>query len=365
MSHIGVQNDPDQRSRERERPRSRSRARTIRRGILVGLLVLVLTGGGAAWWMYQGLDSNLKDGAVDLNKTLGDGKDRPARTAAAAGATNLLVLGSDSRAGKNAALDPGSDVSGARSDTALLVHIAKGRTKAVAVSIPRDTLVTRPECTRSDGTVVPSRKRVMFNSVFSQVGLACTAKTVEAMSDVRVDHLIVLDFAGFKGLVDAVGGVTVTLDQPITPLGLTAGAHRLDGTQALKFVRTRYGYGDGSDLGRIGLQQQFMLALLSEIKRQDLLGSPAKLYRIADTLTASLTTDSDLASLTALAKFGRSVQGIDPAAMETIMLPVSYDKQDPNRVVAAEPQAAALWKAIRTDSTIPESAKKSPAGGGS
>ncbi|ELP70239.1 LCP family protein [Streptomyces turgidiscabies] len=352
----------DQPSRRRERPRSR--ARTVRRSLLAGLLVLVVGGGGTAWWMYQGLDSNLKEGAVDLDKALGDGKNRPVRTAVAGDATNLLVLGSDSRAGANAALDD-AKVSGARSDTALLVHIAKGRTQAVAVSIPRDTLVTRPECTAPGGTVVPSAKRVMFNSVYSQVGSACTVKTVEAMSDVRVDHLIELDFAGFKELVDAVGGVTVTLDKPITKLGLSAGAHRLDGTESLKFVRTRYGYGDGSDLGRIGLQQRFMLALLSEIKRQGLLGSPTRLYRIADTLTESLTTDSGLASLTSLAEFGRSVQGIDPAGMETVMLPVAYDKVDPNRVVAVEPQADALWKAIRTDSPIPEWAKKSPAGGGS
>lgn len=107
-----------------------------------------------------------------------------------------------------------------------------------------------------------------------------------------------------------------------------------------------------------------MLALLSEIKKQDLLGSPTKTYKIADSLTEALTTDSQLASLTSLAKFGRSMQGVDPNDMETIMMPVAYDKVDPNRVVAAEPQAGTLWKAIRTDSAIPESAKKSPATGG-
>ncbi len=108
-----------------------------------------------------------------------------------------------------------------------------------------------------------------------------------------------------------------------------------------------------------------MLALLSEIKKQDLLGSPTKTYKIADKLTAALTTDSELASLTKLADFGRSLNGVDPATMETIMLPVQYDEIDPNRVVAAEPQATQLWKAVRSDSEIPpESAKKSPAHGG-
>ncbi len=193
-------------------------------------------------------------------------------------------------------------------------------------------------------------------------------KTVEQMSGVRMDHYVEVDFAGFKDLVDAIGGVTVTVDQDIhdtsSGLDLKAGTHRLNGTQSLEFVRTRHGIGDGSDLGRIGLQQKFMLALLTEIQKQDLLGSPVKAYKIADQLTATLTTDSALASLPKLAEFGRSLNGVNPSTMETIMLPVAYDKVDPNRVIAAEPQADTLWKAVRSDATIPESAKKSPATGG-
>ncbi|WP_367320267.1 LCP family protein [Streptomyces sp. HUAS ZL42] len=340
---------------------SRSQGRTIRRVLLLGLLVVVLGAGGTGWWLYSDLDGNIK--GVDIDKAIGD--DRPEKLPTSG--QNILILGSDSRAGANASLNTGN-VSGARSDTALVMHIPEGRTQAVGISIPRDTLVTRPECTKSDGTKVASAKRVMFNSIYSQVGPACVVKTVEQISGVRMDHYVEIDFAGFKGLVDAIGGVPVTVDQDIhdksSGLDLTAGTHRLDGTQALAFVRTRHGIGDGSDLGRIGLQQKFMLAMLSEIKKQDLLGSPAKAFKIADKLTAALTTDSDLASLSKLADFGRSLNGIDPADMETIMLPVAYDKVDPNRVVAAEPQASTLWKAIRTDSQIPESAKKSPATGG-
>ncbi|MGW2731456.1 LCP family protein [Streptomyces sp. NPDC001494] len=329
--------------------------------VLLSLLVLVLAAGGIGYWLYSDLDNNIK--GVDIDKAIGD--DRPEKLPTSG--QNILILGSDSRAGANAAVGAGN-VSGARSDTALVMHIPEGRTRAVAVSIPRDTLVTRPECTKSDGSTVASANRVMFNSIYSQVGPACVVKTVEQISGVRMDHYVEVDFAGFKGLVDAIGGVTVTVDQDIhdssSGLNLTAGTHRLDGTQALQFVRTRHGIGDGSDLGRIGLQQQFMLALLSEIKKQDLLGSPTKTYKIADELTTALTTDSDLASLTKLADFGRSLNGVDPSTMETIMLPVAYDKVDPNRVVAAQPQANQLWKAIRSDAVIPESAKKSPATGG-
>ncbi|MGX4689204.1 LCP family protein [Streptomyces sp. JNUCC 63] len=339
-------------------PRTRRRWGRI---VLLTLLVLVLATGGVGYWLYSGLDGNIK--GVDIDKAIGD--DRPEKLPTSG--QNVLILGSDSRAGANAALDTGK-VSGARSDTALVMHIPEGRTKAVAISIPRDTLVTRPECTKSDGTTVASANRVMFNSIYAQVGPACVVKTVEQISGIRMDHYVEIDFAGFKGLVDAIGGVTVTVQQDIhdksSGLNLTAGTHRLDGTQSLQFVRTRHGVGDGSDLGRISLQQQFMLNMLSEIKKQDLLGSPTKAYKIADELTAALTTDSGLASLTKLAEFGRSLNGVDPSSMETIMLPVQYDKVDPNRVVAAEPQATQLWKAVRADSAIPESAKKSPATGG-
>ncbi|WP_037856111.1 LCP family protein [Streptomyces sp. NRRL S-340] len=337
------------------------RRRRVWRWIALGLVVLVLAAGGTGYWLYSDLNSNIK--GVDIDRALGD--DRPEKLPTSG--QNVLVLGSDSRAGANASLDTGK-VAGARSDTALVIHIPEGRKKAVAVSIPRDTLVTRPECAKADGSTLPSAKRVMFNSVYSLAGPACVVKTVEKMSGVRMDHYLEIDFAGFKNLVDAIGGVTVTVDQDIhdksSGLDLSAGSHRLDGTQSLQFVRTRHGIGDGSDLGRIGLQQKFMIALLSEIKKQDLLGSPAKAYKVAAGLTQSLTTDSGLSSLTKLAEFSRSMKGVDPATMDTIMLPVQYDTQDPNRVVAAEPQSTQLWKALRADRTIPESAKDSPAKGG-
>ncbi|BDD75556.1 LCP family protein [Streptomyces violaceoruber] len=363
MTHAPTETSPrrSRRAPSRRRPARPPGRRRVWRWVGLSLVLLLLVVGGVGYWLYSDLNGNIK--GVDINEAIGD--DRPEKLPTSG--QNILVLGSDSRSGDNAGLGTGK-VAGARSDTAMVMHIPEGRTEAVAVSIPRDTLVTRPECRKQDGTEAAAAKRVMFNSIYSQVGPACVVKTVEQMSGIRMDHYVEIDFAGFKDLVDAIGGVTVTVDQdihdPSSGLDLTAGTHKLNGTDSLAFVRTRHGVGDGSDLGRIGLQQQFMLALLSEIKRQDLLGSPTKTFKIADQLTAALTTDSDLASLTKLAEFGRSLNGVDPAAMETIMLPVAYDTQDRNRVVAAQPQAEQLWEALRKDADIPESAKKSPATGG-
>ncbi|PZT77321.1 MULTISPECIES: LCP family protein [unclassified Streptomyces] len=357
------ESSPASPGRAGKRKASRKAGRKRRRGLkitLIVLLVLLIAAGGTAYWLYSRLDGNIT--GVDINKALGE--DRPEKLPTSG--QNLLVLGSDSRAGsENKELGGGAGVSGARSDTALVVHIPEGRDKAVAVSIPRDTLVTRPECTKADGSTVPTANRVMFNSVYSQVGPSCVVKTVEKMSGVRIDHYLEINFAGFKGLVDAIGGVTIDVKEPIhdkkTGLDLEAGPQKLDGTESLKFVRTRYSLRDGTDLSRIGLQQQFLVALLKEVKNQDLLGSPTSAYKIANSATAALTTDDELASLTSLAKFARSMNGVDPESMETIMLPVEYDKIDRNRVVAVESRASALWKAIREDAPIPESAKKSPA----
>ncbi|MGW7270012.1 LCP family protein [Streptomyces sp. NPDC054864] len=338
------------------------RGRKIRRIVCWTLAGLLVVGGGIGFLAYRQLSGNLS--SVDINAALG--MDRPVDTDN--GSQDILVIGSDSRSGDNKGLAGGDTGGTARSDTAMVVHLPAGGGRATAVSIPRDTLVTRPGCATADGRKLPEARRVMFNSVYTAGGPACVVKTVENMTGIRMDHFVEIDFAGFKGLVDALGGVTVTTDRPIddkdSGLRLAAGTHRLDGTQSLAFVRTRHGIGDGSDLGRIGLQQQFMLAALSEIKQQGTLSNPAKLYEVADAATKSLTTDSGLGSLTDLASFARSLDGLDPGSMETVTLPVAYDKSDPNRVVAVQPQADELWSALKADEPVPASARKSPARGG-
>ncbi|MFF1410015.1 LCP family protein [Streptomyces sp. NPDC058289] len=352
--------DTTVRSRRRTGGRGvRPRRRRVLRIVLLVLVLLLLGAAGTGWWAYNHLNGNID--SVDLDQAIGV-DNRPAKVPDSG--QNILVLGSDSRAGANGELDKG-DVSGSRSDTNMLVHIPEGRKKATAISIPRDTLVTRPECKDKNGKSIAGANRVMINSIIGTGGPACVVKTVEQMSGIRVDHLVKVEFAGFKELVDALGGVDVTLDKPIKGgLNLDAGTHRLNGTDSLKFVRTRHGYGDGSDLGRIDLQQKFMIAMLSEIKKQDVLSSPARLYKLADAGTKALTTDAELDSLKGLSDFAQSMKGVDPETMETIMLPVAYDKIDINRVVAVEPQSGQLWEALRKDQPIPASAKKSPATGG-
>ncbi|MET7987236.1 LCP family protein [Streptomyces sp. NPDC005281] len=346
-----------------ERRRWGRRARVLKAAglTLTGLLVL---GAGTAGWAYWHLNRNIK--SVDINSALGD--DRPAKAmvtpsapaSASASATasplptealNILVLGSDSRSGKaNAKLGGGSS-SGARSDTAMVVHIDAGRTKATVVSIPRDTLVTRPSCPLPSGGSTAVAYDAMFNSAYSVGGPVCAVKTAESVTGVRMDHYIEIDFAGFSKLVNALGGVTVTTDENIdddkSHLHLASGTHHLNGTQALALARTRHGIGDGSDLGRIGLQQKLVKALLKQISSADLLSDPAKLYDVANAVTGSLTTDTGLDSLGELTKLGQSLKSLSSDEVRTVMMPVVAAPSDPNRVIANEPEASDLWHSLK------------------
>ncbi|MEU9441189.1 LCP family protein [Streptomyces sp. NPDC048304] len=323
---------------------------------LAGALVL---GTAVVGWAYWHLNQNIK--SVDIDSALGS--DRPARvettpsaSAPAAaplptGSLNILVLGSDSRSGKANKELGGGDSSGARSDTAMVVHLDAGRTKATVVSIPRDTLVTRPSCPLASGGSTAVAYGAMFNSAYAVGGPVCAVKTVESITHIRMDHYLEIDFSGFAELVDALGGVDVTTSQDIdddqSHLHLKAGSHHLDGKQALALARTRHGIGDGSDLGRIGLQQMLVKDLLEQMSSTRLLTDPARLYRVADAVTSGLTTDTGLDSLSELMRLGQSLKGLSADRVRTVMMPVVTAPSDHNRVIAEEPAARELWASLR------------------
>ncbi|MGA4839606.1 LCP family protein [Streptomyces sp. G45] len=342
----------------RRKPRSaRRKALVISAWTAAGVVVL---GGTGLGYVYFKLNGNIK--GVDINAALGT--DRPDDIDN--GSLDILVLGSDSRSGKNAKY--GKDEGGARSDTAMVVHVYKGHKKASVVSIPRDTLITRPECQSRDdeSRTDPGGTRQMFNTAYEVGGPACAVKTVEKMSGIRMDHYIEVDFTGFKKLIDTLGGVEITTKQPIkdkdSHLDLPAGAHKLDGEQALGLVRTRHGVGDGSDLGRIQLQQAFIKALINRVKDIDLFGNPKKLYDLADASTSAITADSDLDTVKDLASFANGLKGIGAGDMKMVTMPVLYDPADRNRVIPLEEADQQVWDALKADRPIPKSATEKSAG---
>ncbi|MEU5766937.1 LCP family protein [Streptomyces asoensis] len=344
-------------------PRHR-RQRGRRKGVLIaawtaaGILVL---GGTGVGYLYLKLNGNIK--SVDIDQALGT--DRP--TKVDNGSENILVLGSDTRSGANKKLGGGADDGSARSDTAMVIHVYEGHKKASVVSIPRDTLIDRPACTDTHGTRHDAASGVMFNSAYSTGGAACAVKTVESISGIRMDHYLEVDFSGFEKLIDELGGVRVTttkaIDDPDSHLRLKAGTHTLTGEQALGLVRTRHGVGDGSDLGRIQLQQAFVKALVDQVRHVGLFTSGTKLYNLADTATKAVTADSDLGSLKSLMSFASGLKGISAGNMNMVTMPVRYDPENPNRVIVAEAKAKQVWTALENDRPIPKAATEGTATG--
>ncbi|MFF5444990.1 LCP family protein [Streptomyces sp. NPDC012888] len=343
-------------SGRRRKPPKRRRALAVAAWTAAGVVVL---GGAGLGYFYVKFNGNLK--SVDIDAALG--KDRPADVDN--GSMDILVLGSDSRGGANA--EYGADDGGsARSDTAMIVHLYHGREKASIVSIPRDTLVTRPACTTTDGKNDPGGPRRMFNESFTVGGAACAVKTVEKMSGIRMDHYIEVDFTGFKKIVDTLGGVEITTTKPIkdgaSHLDLPAGTHTLDGEQALGLVRTRKSVGDGSDLGRIQLQQAFIKALIKQVKGIGVFDNPKKLLDLADVGTKSITTDKQLGDVKSLMGFAQGLKGIDAQDMHMITLPVVPDTRDPNRVAPLRKESGLVWDALLADRPIPAEATANSAG---
>lgn len=344
--------------RRRKTPSGRRKALLITAWTAAGVFVV---GGTGLGYVYFKLNGNIK--SVDINQALGN--DRPAK--ADNGSQNILVLGSDTRSGSNRKLGGGTDDGSARSDTAMIVHIYKGHKKAAVVSMPRDTLINRPECTDTKGRSHPAAKAVMFNEAYSTGGAACTVKTVESLTGLRMDHYLEVDFAGFQKLIDQLGGVKVhttkNIDDPQSHLDLKAGTHQLTGKQALGLVRTRHGVGDGSDLGRIQLQQAFVKALVNQVKEIGVFTNPKKLLDLADTATKTVTTDSELGSVNSLTDFANGLKGISSSQMHMVTMPVQYDPTNPNRVLIQRTKAQQVWTALKNDKPIPADATKDAAKG--
>jgi len=243
-------------------------------------------------------------------------------------AENILVIGSDSRAGLSKAF--GSGLVTDQSDTMMIIHIPADRKWAEVMSIPRDSWVDIPACEMGDGQLsAPTQYKINesfaignLDGNHTALGVACTVKTLEQDTGIYIDHFIVVNFTGFESMVAALGGVyecnPTPIDDPNSGLHLAAGTHLLTPAQALGYVRARYTLGDGSDLERIGRQQAFMSSLISRVKSELL--NPVAIYRFLDAATKSLTIDSQLGGITGLYNLGQSLRSIptDKIAFFTI-----------------------------------------------
>lgn len=331
---------------------ARRRRRRWLRGTGIGMVSVLVLAAGAGWLVYRKLEANLTPDQAAMAELERFEKERP--TSLVKDARNILLIGSDSRSGEQNGRY-GRDSGTERSDTAILLHLAAGRHSATAVSIPRDLMVRVPACLRRDGTR-SAPVFAMFNYAFQVGGSACTIRTVEKLTNVRIDHHVVVDFHGFKEMVDAVDGVEVCLRRPIDDkdarLKLPAGRVTLNGEQALGFVRARKSLGNGSDTERMERQQRFLGALVNKVRSNGVLLNPVKLYPVLDAATSSLTTDPELASLRGLYELVRGVRDIPTERVQFLTVPREPYARDANRDQLSQPAAAELFERLRTDAPL-------------
>ncbi|MFF4094835.1 LCP family protein [Streptomyces sp. NPDC001834] len=328
------------------------RGRRWPRWTALGASLVVLAAAGVGSWLYRKLDANIRTDTSAAAELRAYERERPALVVR--DAENILLIGSDTRAGDNRAY--GRDEGGSqRSDTAILLHLAADRESVTAMSLPRDLMVEIPVCHKPGGAAT-KEQFAQFNWAYQLGGTACTIRTVEKLTGIRIDHQMVVDFNGFKDMVDAVGGVEICLKQPVDDpdarLKLPAGRQELDGEQALGYVRARKSIGDGSDTERMDRQQQFLGALVKKVRSDGVLLNPTRLYPVLDAATKSLTTDPGLDSLKDLYGLVRELRDVPTDSVQFLTVPRQPYGPDPNRDELVQPDAKRLFDRLRADAPV-------------
>ena len=350
----------DGQGRRKRKPKApRKKKALLWTGGVMGFVLVV--GAGGAYWLYQHFNGNLN--TVDVG-------DAGSKSSVPDGAFNILVIGTDKRTGKGneGYGDAGSE---GHADTNILFHVSADRTNATAMSIPRDMIIDIPDCPtkQQDGTTktVRAERKVRFNTSLGQEGRdpGCTMRTVKQLTGLNVDHFMMADFNAVKELSTAVGGVKVCLTKPVNDpkshLKLPAGESVVKGEQALAFVRTRHSFGDESDLDRIKQQQQFMSSMIRQMKSDDTLGSPTKMYGLADAATKALTVDSGIGSIKKLTDLAQVLGKIDAKNITFTTLPVIDNPAEGKKHITVVPdptKADALFAMMRADTSLTEVKKK-------
>ncbi|MCQ4040663.1 LCP family protein [Streptantibioticus rubrisoli] len=334
---------------QRRARRKRRVGRTV--AITASVLVLVTAGGVAV--LYEHLNGNIK-GVPLFGGTSGDaGKEKPD----AFGRTpiNILVIGSD---GRNNAADCklGGDCGGGgqNADVEMVVHVSADRSNATVMSVPRDTMTNLPSCKDPQNGAVMAAHRDQINSTL-QYGPGCTVAAVHQLTGIPIDHFMMIDFQGVVNMSDAVGGVPVCVDNnvydPYSHLKLAKGTHTLKGLSALEFVRSRHGFGDGSDLGRTYGQHIYLSSMIRTLKGAGTLTNPGALYGLADAATKALTVDNGLDSIPKLLGLAGDLNKVPSNRITFTTMQNIPDPQDDSRVLVS-PAAQNLFDAIANDQSL-------------
>ncbi|MEU1853002.1 LCP family protein [Streptomyces sp. NPDC019990] len=334
------------------------RRRRVLRWSATALSVLILGTAGAGYLYYEHLNGNLQKGA----RSSGDSTARKAAPNAA-GQTplNILLIGSDSRASdENVKLGGARKDRGnpPRGDVQMLIHLAADRRSASVVSIPRDTRVDIPECTdpRTGRTYPPVN--TIINASLARGGAGCTLATWQNLTGVYIDHWMTIDFAGVVKMADAIGGVEVCVEQNVwdrplpgvpggSGLKLRAGHRKVQGVQALQWLRTRHAW--GSDPLRARAQHMYMNSMIRTLKSQNTFTDTGRLTDLAEAATRSLKVSEEIGTVKKLYDLGMQLKTVPTDRITMTTLPTAADPEDPNHLIPAGADADRVWAMLRDD----------------
>ncbi|MFG2682564.1 LCP family protein [Streptomyces sp. NPDC048392] len=334
------------------------------------LAVLILGTAGAGYLYYRHLNGNIEKG----RRSSGDSKaHRTEPNAAGQTPLNILLLGSDSRASDaNVALGGGKDHrdNPPLADVQMLIHLAADRKSAAVVSIPRDTRVDIPACEDpATGERFPATNAII-NGSLARGGAGCTLATWENLTGVYIDHWMTIDFAGVVSMADAVGGVEVCVNQNVwdrplpgvpggSGLKMKAGTHKVQGEQALQWLRTRHAW--GSDPLRARAQHMYMNSMLRTLKDQNVFTDTGRLMNLAEAATKSLTVSEEIGTVKKLFDLGTQLKTVPTDRITMTTIPTFEDPEDENHLLPAA-GADTMWAMLRDDVSFDDKGAKSGKG---
>ena len=358
------------------RPIQHSAVNYGRFGLLRGALAVLLAGVlfvvSSAGFVYASLSSQFANRVVNIDAYTSDEQNKATPDSFEGRAVNILVVGTDSRNGASGDIGAGDEdeVPGLRNDSTMVIHVSADRSRVQVLSIPRDTLVDIPACKHRDGSTSDPIEGEMFNNAMfygadggntdldSTPGIACVKSTVEKMSNMTIDAFMVVNFAGFINMIDALGGswfnIPERIDDESARLFIDEGCWKLDGTQSLAYMRSRKAQGDGSDISRIGRQQQLISAMLRELQAKDYVKDSGALLTFLQAAIQAVNVSPNLGDASSDASLLINVlQKVDRSNIQFVTMPVEEPSWDPNRRVASEPMATNVWNALKNDQALP------------
>lgn len=274
------------------------------------------------------------------------------------GGVNILLAATDTRTGQGDAWGTTADSSGAGlNDVTMLVHLSKDHTHATVVSFPRDLMLSIPKCPDGKGGWNSAMSSQPLNTTLSYGGVACTVLTIEQLTGIDIPFAGVVDFEGVVAMSNAVGGVPVCITgggihDEHTSLDLPDGTSVLQGMQAAEFLRTRYGVGDGSDLGRISNTQVFLSSLVRTVMTPKTLTNPVKMWGLVKAAQQHIQWSDSLNNVTTLYQIAMAGKDLKYDNITFVQYPVGSDSEDPGKVVADHSSADVLMEAVKNDQPI-------------